>query len=338
MILKVGPRPDPYFIPRQRFSIMNNAFLHPLIMLSAAIVGLIAGALFDCSDASVLIEPFLMVMLFVVFMCVSIRDIGRSFSNRRFTLSAVLINFVWTPIFSIILGLAFAEIDIRIGLLMLLVTPCTDWYLVFTATAKGNVPLSSALLPLNLILQIVLMPVYLVVFFDTQISLDIPGLLYSMVIVLVIPLAAAIVVKALMPRISFADRFGNAVTGNGDNLQLSFLCLAIVVMFASQSTELLDHLELFVMLLVPLIVFFIVNYIVSASVARIQRFDYADTTSLIFTSMARNSPLSLAIAVAAFPDATLLLLVLVIAPLIELPILSITAGYRLRIMERARRP
>ncbi len=312
---------------------MDNAFLHPLIMLSAAIVGLLAGALFDCGQASLLIEPFLMVMLFVVFMCVSIREIGRSFSNRRFTLSAVLVNFVWTPIFSILLGLLFANIDVRIGLLMLLVTPCTDWYLVFTAAAKGNVPLSSALLPLNLVLQIVLMPVYLIIFFNTQISMDIPGLLYSMVVVLVIPLVAAAIVKALMMKSPAAKGFGDTVTGNGDNLQLFFLCLAIMVMFASQSAELLDNLELFVMLTVPLMVFFVVNYLVAAIVARAQRFDYADTTSLIFTSMARNSPLSLAIAVATFPESTLLLLVLVIAPLIELPVLSITAGYRLRKME-----
>ncbi len=312
---------------------MDNAFLHPMIMLSAAIIGLAAGALFDCGGASALIEPFLMIMLFVVFMCVSIREIGRSFSNRRFTLSAVLINFVWTPIFSIVLGLMFASIDVRMGLMMLLVTPCTDWYLVFTAAAKGNVPLSSALLPLNLVLQIVLMPVYLVIFFNTQISLDIPRLLCSMLIVLVIPLIAALIVKTMMTKAIVVKGFGERITDNGDNLQLAFLCLAIVAMFASQSAELLDNLDLFLMLLIPLAIFFVVNYLVATTVSRVQRFDVRDTTSLVFTSMARNSPLSLAIAVAAFPDATLLLLVLVIAPLIELPILSLTAGIRLKKIE-----
>lgn len=309
---------------------MNSVFLHPLIMLSAAIIGLAAGMLSDCSDASLLIEPFLMVMLFFVFMCVSIRDIGKSFSNRRFTLTALTINFVWTPVFSLLLGLMFAEIDVRIGLVMLLVTPCTDWYLVFTAMAKGNVPLSSSLLPLNLILQIVLMPVYLLVFFNTQVDMDVPGLLWSMVVVLAIPLTAAIVVKALGTKVSKVAALGSKIDDNGDNLQLLFLCLAIAAMFASESAELLNHLELFVALIVPLLVFFAVNYIVATSVSKVQGFDTAETTSLVFTSMARNSPLSLAIAVAAFPEAPLLLLVLVIAPLIELPILSLTAGVRLK--------
>ncbi len=313
---------------------MINAFLHPLIMLSAALIGLAAGMMFDCGWATDLIEPFLMIMLFVVFMCVSLKDIGRSFSNRRFTITAILINFVWTPVFAIILGLFFNDIDIRIGLLMLLVTPCTDWYLVFTATAKGNVPLSSALLPLNLILQIVLMPLYLVLFFNTQIDLDIGQLLLSMVFVLVIPIAVSLILKLIAEKLKTVRRLNSAVISNGDNLQLFFLCLAIMAMFASQADELKGNLDLFVMLIAPLLVFFVVNYAVSATVSKIQRYDYKDTTSLIFTTMARNSPLSLAIAVAAFPDATLLLLVLVIAPLIELPVLSITAGYRLKKLDK----
>ncbi len=313
---------------------MDNAFLHPLFMLSAALIGLAAGMMFDCSWATDLIEPFLMIMLFVVFMCVSLRDIGRSFSNRRFTITAILINFVWTPVFAIILGLFFNDIDIRIGLLMLLVTPCTDWYLVFTATAKGNVPLSSALLPLNLILQILLMPVYLILFFNTQIDLNIGQLLLSMVFVLVIPIAVSLILKLIAEKLKTVRRFNSAVTSNGDNLQLFFLCLAIMAMFASQADELMGNLDLFVMLIAPLLVFFVVNYAVSAAVSKIQRYDYKDTTSLIFTTMARNSPLSLAIAVAAFPEATLLLLVLVMAPLIELPVLSITAGYRLKKLDK----
>ena len=317
---------------------MDNAFLHPVIMLSAAIAGLVAGAVLECGWTSQLIEPFLMIMLFVVFMCVSLTDITKSFSNIRFTSSAVLINFVWTPIFAVMLGLLFSQIDVRIGLLMLLVTPCTDWYLVFTATAKGNVPLSSSLLPLNLILQIVLMPVYLILFYNTQVDMDVPGLLQSMAIVLVVPLAASILLKGLMRKSNAAESFGGKVTGNGDNLQLFFLCLAIAVMFASQSSELLNNLELFVMLIAPLLVFFAVNYLVATSVSKVMGYGYEDTTSLVFTSMARNSPLSLAIAVAAFPDATLLLLVLVIAPLIELPILSVTAGYRLKKGERGLSP
>jgi len=137
-------------------------------------------------------------------------------------------------------------------------------------------------------------------------------------------------VKLLSVHSAGIRRFDDAVVKRGDNLQLTFLCLAIAAMFASQSSELLNNLDLFVKLLIPLILFFIVNYAVASLLSKLQKYDRRNTTSLIFTSMARNSPLSLAIAAAAFPSNTLLLLVLVIGPLIELPILSITAGYRLK--------
>mgnify|MGYP003409578518 CR=1 FL=1 len=57
--------------------------------------------------------------------------------------------------FGYLLGKVFfpGSLDIRIGLLMLLVTPCTDWYLMFTGLGEGNVELGLSILPLNLILH-----------------------------------------------------------------------------------------------------------------------------------------------------------------------------------------
>ncbi|MBE9108390.1 hypothetical protein IQ273_03020 [Nodosilinea sp. LEGE 07298] len=47
---------------------------------------------------------------------------------------------------------------------MLMVPPCNDWYLVFTGIAKGNVSFATALLTLNFVLQMLLLPVDLALF------------------------------------------------------------------------------------------------------------------------------------------------------------------------------
>jgi ACR3 family arsenite transporter len=62
-------------------------------------------------------------------------------------LASLSINFLWTPIFAWGLGAVFLSDlpDLWVGLLMLMVTPCTDWYLVFTGIAGGNVVLATAL-------------------------------------------------------------------------------------------------------------------------------------------------------------------------------------------------
>ena len=311
----------------------HQAWIHTGLMLSAAVIGLLIGLNVDIGDAaSSLIEPFLMLMLFLVFLSVDLGRFRESFSNVRFLASAVIINFVWTPVLAYVLGLAFFEgsVDLRIGLLMLLVTPCTDWYLVFTSVAKGNVALSSTLLPVNLVLQIVLMPVFLLLFIGQSADFDIASMLGSMAFVLLIPFAASLAVKVLATKASSVGRFKGVLDDNCDNLQLFFLCLAIVAMFASESATLTDNLGMFVTLLIPLALFFVSSYAASVTASRLQRYPYEDSTSLVFTTMARNSPLALAIAVAVFPDSPLIALVLMIGPLIELPVLSLTADLRLR--------
>ncbi|MDR2534849.1 MAG: bile acid:sodium symporter, partial [Treponema sp.] len=130
--------------------------LQPVFIVLGAIIGIIIGKFspFIQRRSSAFIELFLMIMLFFVFLSVDIKDISKSFRNIRFSISALLINFVWTPLFTFILARVFLSeaIDLRIGFIMLLVTPCTDWYLIFTGLAKGNVTLGSSVLPLNLIL------------------------------------------------------------------------------------------------------------------------------------------------------------------------------------------
>ena len=206
----------------------NEAWLHTGIMLSAAIIGLCIGSFTDSGGiAASLIEPFLMLMLFLVFLSIDLGRFRESFANVGFLSSAVLINFVWTPILAFVLGILFfnGSIDLRIGLMMLLVTPCTDWYLVFTAVSKGNVNLSSTLLPINLALQILLMPVYLLVFMGESADFDTISMLEDMAFVLLIPFFAALTVKLLSPRISAVDRLRNAMNDRCDNLQLFFLSL-----------------------------------------------------------------------------------------------------------------
>ena len=83
---------------------------------------------------------------------------------------------------------------------------------------------------------------------------------------------------------------------------------------------------LLVQMFIPLLIFFAVLLCVSQIVGRIQKFSKRDIVALNFTTLARNSPLSLAIAVATFPNQPLISLALVIGPLIELPVLSVISG------------
>lgn len=300
--------------------------LQPVIIITAALLGLLLGAVTPFgSVSSSLIEVFLMLLLYILFLSIDLKQIKKSFSNIRFTMSAVIINFVFTPLFGYLLGKIFfpGSLDIRIGLLMLLVTPCTDWYLVFTGLSKGNVELGMSILPLNLVLQIVLLPVYLLVLIGSEVTMDVGSLVSSVAMVLVIPFVLAYITKLMTKN---SEKFKNFLSEQGDNLQLLFLCLAVVVMFASEGKNLLDNPLLLAQMFIPLLIFFVVLFFVAQIVGRLMNFPKKDTVALNMTTLARNSPLSLAIAVVTFPAQPLVSLALVIGPLIELPVLSVISG------------
>ncbi len=297
--------------------------LYTVIIFGAVIIGISIGQIDLIQvNAESFIVPLLVAMLYITFLQIPIEEIKTAFKNIKFTYTSVIINFVWTPILAWLLALLFlGDIPpIYIGFIMLMVTPCTDWYLIFTGIAKGNVALSTAILPLNLILQVILLPIYLLIFGGTTGVIELSFLVESILIVLFIPLVLAFITKMFL-RNKHQQR--ESLISNLSVLPIIFLSFAIVAMFASQGQLLLDNLDLMWQITMPMLLFFIINFFVGLKIGQFMRFSNSDITSLSLTTLARNSPIALAIAMTAFPEQPLIALILVIGPLLELPILAI---------------
>ncbi len=299
-----------------------------ILILISVVLGVMLGKIENLAQyVDQLIVVFLMIMLYGVFLQIPLEHLKDSFKNTRFTLTSLMMNFILTPVVAGLLGFLFLKHSpsLWVGFVMLMVTPCTDWYLVFTSMAKGNVSLSLAILPLNLILQLVLLPVYLFLFTGQQGSLDVTMILQSIVIVLIIPLILANITKLIVRRIKRRESVEKHIFSKLGVIQFIFLNLAILSMFASQGETLIENPQLLVIMLLPIVLFFVFTFLIGQLIGKLGRFSYSDTVSLNLTTMARNSPISLAIALTAFPDQPLIALVLVIGPLIELPLLAITS-------------
>ena len=299
--------------------------LEPIIIFSAVILGLVLSNIdLIAHNTSYLINIFLCLMLYGLFLEVPLNDLKDSFKNIKFTSTSLIINFIWTPLFGYFIGSLFLKgnVDVLIGFFMLILTPCTDWYLVFTKLAKGDLTLSLSILPINLILQIILLPVYLILFFSSGNTMDYVQLAYSLLIVIVIPFIAAQTTKFLLK-----DDLKQKATEIFTDLQIWFLSLAVFCIFASQGELLFTNLNSVVTIFIPLIIFFIVNVIIDLLVSEKINFSYSEYASLTMTTLARNSPLALAIAINSFPGHELISIALVIGPLIELPILYIVSKF-----------
>lgn len=303
-------------------------------ILGSVVIGLILGQSTTVQNyAALFIVPFLMVMLYGIFLQVPLSQLGNSFKNWRFASVSGSINFIFNPLLAFVLGFLFLR-DVPalwIGFIMLMVTPCTDWYLLFTGIARGNVPLSASILPMNLILQLLLLPVYLLIFAGTIATIDSALLLESVLLVLFVPFLMSIIAKMTIPGLKGEYWLEEKIFPKLDHLQFSFLNLAIISMFASQGESLVQNPLILLKLIPPVLLFFVIVFIAGQVVGRYLRFSYKDTASLNLTTLARNSPIVLAIALTAFPEEPLIALALVIGPLIELPVLGIISHILLRI-------
>lgn len=264
-------------------------------------------------------------MLYGIFLEVPLKNLKKSFKNIKFSSTSIMINFIWTPIFGYFLGNLFlnGNMDIFIGFFMLILTPCTDWYLIFTKIAKGDLNLSLSILPINLILQIVLLPIYLIIFFSSNDTINYSNLVYSLIIVIVIPFLSAQITKLLL------NNKLKKITNFFSKYQIVFLALAVFAIFNSQGNQLFGHLNSVLTIFIPLIIFFIATTLIDLLLSEQIHLTYEEYASLTMTTLARNSPLALAIAINSFPNHELIIIALVIGPLIELPILYLVSRFAL---------
>lgn len=300
--------------------------LEPAILIFAIIIGLILSDIKILSNnIGNIINLFLCIMLYGIFLEVPLKNLKKSFKNIKFSSTSIMINFIWTPIFGYFLGNLFlnGNMDIFIGFFMLILTPCTDWYLIFTKIAKGDLNLSLSILPINLILQIVLLPIYLIIFFSSNDTINYSNLVYSLIIVIVIPFLSAQITKLLL------NNKLKKITNFFSKYQIVFLALAVFAIFNSQGNQLFGHLNSVLTIFIPLIIFFITTTLIDLLLSEQIHLTYEEYASLTMTTLARNSPLALAIAINSFPNHELIIIALVIGPLIELPILYLVSRFAL---------
>lgn len=300
----------------------------PILIMAAVLLGLLTGIFVPrAEEAGFLVVPFLFIMLFGVFLHIPLRDFRQALGEFRVTGTTLLTNFLWNPFFAWLLGWLFLRNapELWVGLIMLMVTPCTDWYLVFTAVSRGNIALGTALLPWNLVLQLVLLPLYLLLLAGAIVEINRMLLLQNIAAVLLLPLTLAVVFRYLVIRSKGETWLENYLLPRVSYGQFLFLSLAIAAMFASQGNLLLNNPQIIAMLLLPVMLFFFVNFLLVQLISRVLNFSYANRACFTCTALARNSPVALAIAVSAFPDRPLIALVLVVGPLLELPILSLAS-------------
>ncbi len=256
------------------------------------------------------ISPLLVLVLFTLFARVSLERLREAVRDRKYVLSVLGMNFVSAPVLAFLLGRLFLPDvpELRVGLFLALLTPCTDWYLIFTHLVGGDVARNLAVLPWNLVLQLALLPVYLWLFTSAWLPMEWGEAGRALLLFVGLPLLLAQL---------FRRRWGE----RPELVPMGFLALALVVlaMFASQGGIVLAHPMLFLRLAPPLLLFYGLSLGIAWILARRLRYPRERFLALACTAMARNSPLVLPLALVLFPEHPIVALSQVVEPILEIP-------------------
>ena len=312
---------------KARLSVRDE--VKPLILIGAIVVGILlnrsVGGL--VKELYGLVNVGLFLVIFAIMTFTEIRDVRKAFSKMRPTVLALVTNFVFTPLFVWLLGWMFLRNypDLWAGVILYALTPCIGWYLIFIDLAEGDVPWGVALLPWNLVLQILLLPMYLWWLVGKVVPVDEVALIRAVSLFLLLPFAAGYLTRLLLMRWKGRDwTYGPFKKAMGE-VKLWALVLVIIGIFASQTTLGFDKLSRVALIIFVMTLFFVSLFLIGVAVGRIFRLGYQDTTTLVFTTTARNSEAVISVAAAAFPRHPLVLFAIIIGPIVELPVLLLLA-------------
>lgn len=129
-------------------------------VLLAAVFGLLAPSL--AHGFGVWVTPAIAVLMYAMFLQIPFLDLREGLGNKRFLSALLLANFILVPLLVWALTRGLVERPaLLVGALLVLLTPCIDYVVVFTHIGKGDSRLMLAATPVLLLLQLALLPVYL---------------------------------------------------------------------------------------------------------------------------------------------------------------------------------
>lgn len=284
-------------------------------MVIGAVVGLWAPAV--AHPLELAITPVLGLLLYVTFLGVPFSAIGRAFRDIRFLAVLLVVNFVIVPV--IVFGLSrFVAHDqaLLVGVLLVLLTPCVDYVIVFTGLAGGAKERLLAAAPILMLGQMLLLPLYLWLFVGPEFidAVDLAPFLDAFLLLIVLPLAAAGLTQYAAAR----TRAGRALSDTVQSAMVPLMMLTLAVVVASQIAGVGRQLPA-LLATIPLYAAFAVIMIPVGLVAgRAARLDVARTRAVVFSGATRNSLVVLPLALALPATFALAPLAVVTQTLVEL--------------------
>ena len=290
--------------------------LYFVAVLLAAGFGLLAPL--SANGLGVLVTPAIAVLMYAMFLQIPFLDLRQALGNKRFLSALLLANFILVPLLVWTLTRGLVERPaLLVGALLVLLTPCIDYVVVFTHIGKGDSRLMLAATPVLLLLQLALLPVYLGLMLGAQSGVVVAAgpFVEAFVLLIVLPMILAVLTTSLARRSSLVSAWNNAWAW----LPVPAMALVLFVVIASQITSVVRDISLLVPVIPVYVGFLVLSPLMGMLAARLFALPAATARAVTFSASTRNSLVVLPLALALPEDVRgLAATVVILQTLIEL--------------------
>ncbi|MEV8134621.1 bile acid:sodium symporter [Microbacterium aurantiacum] len=293
---------------------------HQVVLCLAAIAGGAAVGILAPATAPVVapaITPVIALLLFATFLGVPFRTLGAALRDTRFAGTVLAVNFLVVPLVVFVLSRAVAADEAAlVGVLLVLLTPCVDYVIVFAGLAGGARDKLLAATPLLMVMQILLLPLYLLLMAGPAVvgAFDLRPFVEAFLLLIALPLGAAVLVQLGARRVRAVARIQDAAT----TAMVPLMMLTLAVVVASQIADVAGRAGALLAVVPVYLAFAAVMVPLGIVAARAAGLAVPERRAVVFSGVTRNSLVVLPLALALPAGFALTPLVVVTQTLVEL--------------------